>query len=353
MRLNDTLQTAVRQALSIIGAIVVAILIGLFILALDGKSPGEALSAAYWGSLSTSYRAANTLARVVIIVLAGLAAAVPFSAGIWNIGGDGQLTVGAFAAAFVGFTLTGCPKYLHLPLVIGAAMLAGALWAAIPAYLRLRFKANEIVTTIMMNYLAELLTQYLVNYPYRAPGSPSPETVRMPSSAILTNLVPLSNLNAGIFLAVLAFLLVFYLMRYTVWGYEWRVLGTNEAFARYGGVRSKRMRFLAMCLGGALAGLAGGILVLGVYRRFLINISGGIGFTGVLIALITANSPILVLVIAGIFAFLDSSVVGMEGKLGVAVELSDILQSVIIFLVIVRERTWEAIVRLFGRKVEL
>ncbi len=334
-------------------AIAIALGLGLLLLWFSGSGPVEVLSAAWWGSLSSSYRAANTLTRVMVITLSGLAAAIPFTAGVWNIGGDGQIVMGAFAAAFVGFSVEGLPLVLHVGLAVLAGILVGALWAAIPAYLRLVFGANEIVTTIMMNYVAVMFTEYLVNYPFRAPGSPSPQSVRMAESATLPQLVPLSNLNAGLFLAIVVFVVVFLMMRNTVWGYEWRVLGANELFARYGGVKDRWMRFLAMCIGGGIAGLIGAILVLGVYHRFLINISGGVGFNGVLIALIAANSPTLVLTIAVIFGFLQSGVVGMEGKLGVAIEMSDILQSLIIFMVIIRERLWKALRRPWIRAVRV
>jgi simple sugar transport system permease protein len=276
-------------------------------------------------------------------VLVALAAAIPFKAGIWNIGGDGQLTIGAFASALVGLLFNGLPPALHITLAVLAGMIAGALWAAIPAFLRLEFRANEIVVCIMMNYLAVLVTEYLVNYPFHAPGSSNAETALIKSSAILTQLVPMSNLNSGIFLAICAFLIIYFVDRYTTWGYEWRVLGANEEFARYGGVNDKQMRGLSMIIGGALAGLAGAILVLGVYHKFVDNIGAGIGFTGVLIALIAANSPILILFVSLIFSILESSSVGMQSKMGVAVEFNDIIQSIIILMVITRSKLWSVI----------
>ena len=194
--------------------------------------------------------------------------------------------------ALVGFEFAGLPPALHLPLAILAGMLGGALWAAIPAILRLRFRANEIVTTIMMNYLATVFTSYLVNYPFRAPHSSNAETVLMPANITLLTMVPLSNLTTGLFLAILAFGIIYFLDKVSVWGYEWRILGANEEFGRYGGVKDQRMRFLSMCIGGALAGLAGSILVLGVFHKFILGISGNYGMNGVLIALIASNSPI-------------------------------------------------------------
>lgn len=335
-----------RQFVRNSAVILVAAFAMFAVLALEGHSPGEVLSSAYSSSLASDFRAASTLNRLVLLSLIGLAAAVPFSAGIWNVGGEGQITVGAFAAAIVGLNFDGTPPLLHVSLAIAAGMAAGALWAAIPAVLRLRYNANEIVTTIMMNYIGVLLTEYLANYPFRAAGSASAETERILPSAQLKTLVPLSNLNEGVFVAAAVFLAVTYLMRKSVMGYEWRILGTNDAFAEYGGIRSNRRRFWAMCIGGALAGLVGCILVLGMQRRFIVGIGGGLGFTGALIALIAANSAIVVLGIAVIFALVQSGAVGMEGKLGVPVEVSDVLQSTIILLLIARDAVWRAIERL-------
>ena len=339
-----------RQSFSLISAILLALAIGLLLLAVDGFSPAEVIKGAYDGTLSSNFRFANMIARLVIIVLAALAAAIPFKAGIWNIGGDGQLVIGAFCAAFAGLSVTGMPKVLHISIAIGAGMLGGAFWAAIPTFLRFKFNANEIVTTIMMNYLAVQLTSYLVNYPFRAPGSSNAETVVVADSATLKTLVPLSNLNAGIYIAVAVFLVVLFIDRKTIWGYEWRILGANDEFGRCGGVRDTRMRFLAMCIGGALAGLAGAILVLGAYHKFILGMGGSIGFNGVLIALIAANNPVLIVFISLIFAFLQSGSVGLEAKLGVATEISDILQSVIILLVITRNKLWSLITKVFHRK---
>jgi len=339
-----------QQSLSLIVVIIAAIAIGLALLALDGYPPAGGLSAAYSSTFASNYRVANTAARMITIVLVALAAAIPFKAGIWNIGGDGQLMIGAFCSVWVGFTFTSLPPVLHITLAILAGMLGGALWAIIPAYLRLKFKANEIVVCIMMNYLALELTEYLISYPFHSPGSSNAETVLINKSAVLTQLVPLSNLNTGVFIAIAAFIIVYLLDRFSVWGYEWRVLGANEEFARYGGVKDNHMRGLAMALGGALAGLAGAILVLGVYHKFVANIGAGIGFTGVLIALIAANSPLLILVVSMIFSILESSSIGMESKMGVAVEFNDIIQSIIILMVITRSRFWSVISKLFTHR---
>lgn len=347
---NEGRRQPFQQTLSLVSAILVALVLGLTLLALDGFSPSDVLGSAFSSTFSTSFRFANMVSRLITIVLVALAAAIPFKAGIWNIGGDGQLIMGAFATSIVGFSITGLSPVIHITLAIMAGMLAGTFWAAIPAWLRLIYRANEIVTTIMMNYMATLITLYLVNYPFRAPGSSNAETVLVQDSAILSRLVPMSNLSTGLFLAIAAFLLIYFLDRKTIWGFEWRALGANDEFGRCGGINDKRMRFLAMCVGGAIAGLAGAILVLGVNHKFMAGIGSGIGFTGVLIALIAANSPTLILFVSMIFAILQNSTVGMQSKLGVAIEFNDIIQSMIILMVITRARLWTSISKLFSKR---
>jgi len=344
MKASDRIRQGVlRQGLSFASAIVLALVLGLVMLALDGYAPRDVVGSVYSSTFASSFRFANMVSRLVVIVLVALAAAVPFKAGIWNIGGDGQMTIGGFVAALVGVYVTGLPPLVHIGLAVMVGIVGGALWATVPAILRLRYKANEIVTTIMMNYVATLLVGYLVNYPFRAAGSANAETSLIQNTAVLTRLVTLSNLSAGIYLAVAAFLAICVLDWMTSWGYEWKVLGANDEFARYGGVRETQMRFLAMAIGGGLAGLAGSIQVLGMYYKYTFGMGGGVGFTGVLIALIAANSPILILFVSMIFAFLVGGTVGLEARLGLATEFSSILQSIIILLVIARSKLWGAI----------
>jgi ABC-type uncharacterized transport system permease subunit len=343
----------IYQIQSFGGAILLALLVGFFLLRLEGFSPGEVLTAANSSTFATPFRFANTISRMLTLVLVSLAAAIPFKTGIWNIGGDGQLAIGGFFTAIAGIYLVGLPPVIHITLSILAGMIGGGLWASIPAFLRLKFNANEIVTTIMMNYLAALVTGYLVNYPFRAPGAANAETLNVAGSAYLAQLVPLSNLSSGLYIVIAVFLLICFIDWKTIWGYEWRILGANDEFARYGGVRDVRMRMLSMIIGGALAGLAGSILVLGSYHKFMLNLGGGIGFTGVLIAIIGANSPVLILILSSLFAILSNGTIGLEAKLGVATEFSGILQGLIIILVITRNNIAQGVGRLFRKRKDV
>lgn len=347
---NSIRRQAFQQAISLAISIIIALVLGLALLASNGHMPGEVFNGAYSSTFSTNYRVANMMGRLITIVLVALAAAIPFKTGIWNIGGDGQLLVGAFASALVGIYATGLPALLHVSLAVLAGILGGALWAAIPGFIRLKYNANEIVTTIMMNYLATLFTGYLVNYPFHSPGSSNAETPNILDSAVLQRLVPMSNLSAGLYITIAIFILIYFIDKKTSWGFEWRVIGSNEEFSKYGGVNNQKMRFIAMCSGGGLAGLAGAILVLGNYHKFIAGMGGGVGFTGVLIAIIAANSPIIILIIAIIFAILQNSIIGMQSKMGIAVEFSDIIQSVIILMVITRAKLWSSISSLFSHR---
>lgn len=346
---HEVRREAISQTISLIVSIVIALGLGFLLLGLDGNGPAEVLNGAYSSTFATNYRFANLVARLLTIVLVALAAAIPFKAGIWNIGGDGQLLIGAFSSALVGIYLTGLPALVHVALAVAAGMLGGMLWAAIPGFLRLKYNANEIVTTIMMNYLATLFTGYLVTYPFHAPGSSNSETPNILDSAVLHRLVPMSNLSTGLYITIAVFIIIYLIDKRTTWGYEWRVIGSNPEFSQYGGVRNNKMQMIAMCLGGSLAGLAGSILVLGNYHKFIAGMGGGIGFTGVLIAIIATNSPVVILLIGAIFAILENSIIGMESKLGIAVEFSDILQAAIILLVITRAKLWSSISKLFSK----
>lgn len=343
--MNFAQRPRLRQGILMSLTILLALGLALLVLALDDYAPKSVILAGYRGIFGSTQRTANALARIIIIALLGLTAAVPFSAGIWNIGGEGQLVIGAMAAAFIGVKLGHLPAGMGIVLSVLASIAGGALWAAIPAALKLKFRADEIVTTIMFNYLALLFTEYLANYPLRAPGASSAETVGLAESAQLPSLVPLSMLSMGAFIAASAIILIYYLMKRAYIGYEWRVVGSNLPFARYGGVKVHRVQFASMLVGGGLAGLAGGILVLGVHHRFVLNIAGGMPFTGVLIAIIAANSPVLVVALAGLFGLLLNATLGMESRIGVPVELSDVVSSTIIILILARE----PIGRLFGR----
>lgn len=318
-------------------SMLIVFLIGIGVLLLQGYGLKDIVASVYSGTISRDYRIANLISQTSLLLLIGFACAIPFRAGVWNVGGEGQITIGAFVSAWIGFSLEGLPSYFHIPLSILGGMIGGLLWALIPGILKTRFRANEILTTIMMNYIAVYLTEYLANYPFRAPNSPSAETPRILETARLYNLVSLSTLNNGIFIVIPLIFVMYILTNHSKFGYELKVVGLNQNFAKYGGLRIYQIQLVSMMIGGAIAGLLGSILVLGIQRRFIVGIAGGLGYTGALMALISANSVIIVILMSFIFAFIQSSMVGLQARLSVPVELSDILESLIVILIITQK----------------
>lgn len=311
-------------------AVALGLAVGAAVIAAGRESPLTAYRAMLDGAAGTGYRFASTLAKATPLMLCGLSVAVAFNAGIWNIGSEGQLYLGGFAAAWVGFTVRGLPSILHVALCMLAACAAGGLWALFPGWLRVRWGTNEVVTTIMLNHVATLFTSYLVNYPFRVPGSARGATVYVAPTAELARPVEFSRFNVGFFVALGVVAAVWFLMRRTTVGFEWKLVGLNPEFARYSGVQVGQSQLLAMAVSGMLAGLAGSIEALGVHQRFIDNISPGYGFDGILIALMVGNDPLGVVLVSLFFAGLTTGSIGMEQVTRIPSELSAVIQSVII-----------------------
>jgi ABC-type uncharacterized transport system permease subunit len=331
--LIDFLQGRLQTAATLAFAIILAFAVGAVIIAVSGDSPINAYSAMFHGAFGGISRTASTLAKATPLIMTGLSVAVAFNAGIWNIGSEGQFFLGGFAAAWVGFTVKGLPSPIHITLCLAAAALFGAFWAFIPGLLRVKGNTNEVVTTIMANYVATLFTAYLVNYPFKVPGSARGATVYIEKTAELFRPIRFSRFSLGFFIAIGLVVLVYYLMTRTTLGYEWKMVGLNQEFSRYGGISPERAMLTAMLVSGALAAVGGAIEVMGVHQRFIDNISPGYGFDGILIALIAGNNPVGVLLVAIIFGALRTGSIGMEQATTIPSELSSVIQSLIILAV--------------------
>ncbi len=282
-----------------------------------------------------------TLFYATPLIFTGLAVSVAFRCGLLNIGAEGQLTVGAFAAAWIGFTLTNLPSPVLVLACIVGAMLAGALWAAIPGLLKSRFGAHEVINTIMMNFIAAGLVSYLVQYHYREPGDPILQTYEIAPAAHLARMhslvpaiperIPLS-LAFGI--AVLACVAVYIFLWKTKWGYELRAVGSSPTAAEYAGINVARNIVLAMVLSGALAGLVATSEVLGYRHRYYDGFSPGYGFTGIAVALLGRNHPVGIVLAAVLFGALIRSqlFIGIFTE-HVSKDLTIVLQAIIILCV--------------------
>lgn len=336
-----------RPVVSITFAVFLALLIGALFIMLSGANPLESYAALLTGAFGQGYHLGNTLARTTILILVGLAAALSFEAGYFNLGQEGQLFLGSFAAAWVGIYVTGLPSWLHIPLAMLAAAAVGGVYSAFFGFLRARWGVDEVVSTIMGNTPAILLVAYLTNGPFRDPSAGAGMTVPILESARLPKPIPLSDFNASLFLAIALGIAVAFLMRRTVVGYDWEMMGKNVRFARYGGVEVSSRLVLSAALSGMLAGLAGAVLVVGQFYRSRAAISIGYGWDGVLIAMIARNNPVGVILLSLVFGALGVGGLAMEAKTNVPSELIVVVQAIIILFVAGQEGLFQTL--LFGR----
>lgn len=299
-----------------------------------GANPLEAYYQLLKGAFGSASGIINTINKAVPICFAGFAVAVAKKAGIFNIGVEGQLVFGAFGSALAGIYLEGLPAFIHIPLALLAGMLFGALYALIPAALYVGRGVNLLVIFIMMNNIVKLLITYFVMGPFAGENKMITATNAVQDSAKLPYLITKPNrLSIGLFivLGIAVFLWVY--MNKTTSGYEMRSCGDNREAARYAGINVKGYLFSALLLGGALAGLAGGVEVLGNYHRLYDGFSPGYGFDGIPIALLANGNPIGVIVGSVLFGALRAGSINMQTKAGVPGEIIAVIQGTLVTLI--------------------
>lgn len=334
VRLQPLARRRWLQSLANPAAVLLALLIGAGLIALTGVSPLKAYGALLDGALGNRNSLAETLVKAVPLALAGVGVSIAFRAGVFNVGAEGQLFMGAMAAAYVSLQLHG--QFGPLPMIL-AAMLAGGLWAGIAALLKLWFNASEMINTIMLNYIAIFFIGYLLHGPLQEPGSPLGQTAPIPEAAKLAILLPGTRLHAGLLLAILAAVVCAILLWRTTWGFRLRVVGKNQAAARNAGMNVALTLFSTLVVSGALAGLAGFAEVSGVQHRMIENISPGYGYTAIVVALLGQTNPLGVLIAAVLFAALQVGARTMESAVHVPSSAVTIIQYLVVILIIGRE----------------
>jgi simple sugar transport system permease protein len=291
---------------------------------------------AYAQILKGAFGSINALTEDLVyatpIILTSLSVILAFRCGLWNLGSDGQLYLGAIATVGLGFNRFGLPGPALLPAMAVAAFAAGAVWAALPAVLRLRFGASEVIVTIMMNFLAVTITTYLVGGPWASGITPA--TAPIVPDGFLPVLIPGTRLNANFLVAVAAAAILSFVLRRTVFGYRLRTIGQNIDAARYAGMPVNRIRFLSFACAGGLAGLAGFGEVAGIYHNLPNGLSPGFGYTGIVVALLARLNPIWAVIVALALAALNVGSGGMQRAMGIPVSLVSIMEAVLILLVL-------------------
>lgn len=283
--------------------------------------------------LQAIYPFTESLTTVTPYILAGLAVAVGFKCGLFNIGAEGQFGIGALCSAFVGYSFHGLPWYIHLPLALLAGAAGGALWGFIPGLLKGLTGAHEVVTTIMMNYISFRLSDWLLNGPMKAPGF-RPLTPVVDNSAMLPRFFPAPlRFNWGFIVAIAVAFLIYWFLFKTTTGFEIRAVGANPDGARYAGMNIVKNFAIAMTLSGALAGLAGATQVLGVDHWVGQGFSAGYGFDSIAIALLGQSHPLGVVLAALLWGTLRSGATNMQFTAGVPIEIISIIQGLVIVFV--------------------
>ena len=319
--------------ISLLLSVVLAFVIGAVILAIAGFSPGKAYLAMLNGAFSSARHIGDLLEYAMVLCLCGLACVLGARVGIFNVGGEGQLLLGAIAACQVGVWLDGLTPWLVLPLAALAAMAAGGLYALIPGVLKVKVKVNEVITTIMLNTVAASFCQYLAKGPWKnANKNMVAATEQLNARYWFGGLIGGSNLSTAILAAAVLALVIWYVMQKTSRGYEMKLTGLNERFARFFGIRTSRLVLVCMLLSGALCGLAGMFRVYGAEHLFRDSISRDYYFEGLMVAMIARYQPLAVVFLSLFFAALKIGAQGMELAAGVPNQIYLIIQTVVIFL---------------------
>jgi ABC-type uncharacterized transport system permease subunit len=313
-------------------AIVLSFLIGAIIMLVTGNNPVMAFGALFRGAFGSPTALGRTLLNATPLIFTGLAVAVAFRAGLFNIGGEGQFFIGAITAAWLGVSL-GSLGPLGMALALLGCMLTGFLWGAIPGFLKAYFGAHEVITTIMLNFVAIYLATYLALKPLRSEGL-VPGTAEIDPGARIPFIgFGLGRANYGLFLALVAAAVVYLLLWRTRRGFEIRAVGLSPGAANYAGMRIGLNTVLALAIGGSLAALGGGEEVLGVYGKMTIPFVQYIGFNGIGVALLGRNHPVGVVLGAILFGGLTSGAQEMQFSTDVPLQLANVLLAVILLLV--------------------
>ncbi len=313
-------------------AILFSFAIGAVIVLATGNNPITVYAALFEGAVGDPLALGRTLLYTTPLIFTGLAVAVAFRAGLFNIGGEGQLFIGAITAAWLGVSL-GFLGFGSIPLVLAAAVIAGFLWGAIPGVLKAYFGAHEVITTIMLNYVGIYLAYYIAQHPLRQSG-PIPGTEPIDYAARIPTIgAALGRANYGFFIAILAAVAVYLLLWRTRRGFELRAVGLSPGAANYAGMGLGLNTVLALAIGGSLAGLGGGVEILGVYGNMDVPWVSNLGFNGIGVALLGRNHPGGVVLGALLFGDLTSGAQEMEFATDVPLQLADVLVAVILLLV--------------------
>lgn len=314
-------------------AVVAALIMGSILILAGGANPIEAYRALFGEAIFERFGFGTTLVKMSPILLAGLAVAIPLRAGLFNVGGEGQIYIGALFSSIAALYLPQMQWALHLTLCILAGMVGGAVWALIPALLKAYRGINEVIVTLLLNYIAIHLVSYAAGGPMMEDGAPYPYSKEIPSYLMLPLILLPTDAHAGVLVGIVLALALYVTMRFTSFGFAMNTVGFNPRAAEYAGINVRRQMVLAMTIGGALAGLAGAFEVLGVKYRLYQNFSNGYGFDGIVAAFMAATNPLFVPISALFLSVLKSGAQLMQRATGIESTVVDAIQGLVVMFV--------------------
>ncbi len=313
-------------------AIIIGVVISVFLIYLISKDPLFSLRSFLLGPLLSKSRFSNVIETASPIIFCGLAIAIAFQAKQFNIGAEGSLFLGAAVGTAFAVS-TNLPGFLHIPMVLLTAGLTGACWGFIPGILKAKWNASELVSSLMLNYVAYFLGLYLINFHFRDKQAGFLVSHQLPETAWLNQFIPGTRIHWGILLSLAFALLVYYFLYHTTTGYELRTTGFNERFARFGGISVFKIIILCQVMLGFIAGIGGMTEVMGIHRRFNWQMSPGYGWDGIVVAIIGRNHPLLIIAAAFFLSYIRVGGQVLNLLSDVPSEMVFVIQSIIILLI--------------------
>jgi ABC-type uncharacterized transport system permease subunit len=339
------------------GAVIAALIVGAFLIALTGTDPFFAYQKMWEGIARSNYQVGLVLVKATPLMIIGLGLGFVFNTGVFNIGAEGQLYMGALLGTAIGIQDWGLPAWLHITVSLLGGFVGGGLWGLLPGYLKARHNINEVITTILLNYIAIYIVSYFTHGPLRDnpfAEAALPQTPEVQASSQLPLIWPPTRLHAGFLLGLVLAVILYLVTYHMAFGYKARAVGSSPAAAHYAGMNTTLIMVVVMVVSGGLAGVAGTVEILGVQHRLRDMFSPGLGYSAIAIALMGNNHPLGIILASLLFGALQVGANNMQALAGVPVTIVDVLQATVIFFVavsaMVRWRTplW----KLFPRKRE-
>lgn len=318
-----------------VAAIVATLILSAIPILIAGGHLWKSYFYLFYGALGTRFNLLETFVKASPLLLTGLAVAFAFRAKFWNIGAEGQLLAGALTATVLGVSLKGIPAPLVLPIIVVAGFMAGGAWAAIPAFLKTKLKVDDVVSTLLLNYVMIHIMGALLFGPLQQPGSSWPRSSAIIEAANYPILLARSRFHLGIPLAFLAVLIIWFINQKTTLGYQTKAVGVNIRAARFGGINTTRTIIWTALISGGLAGLAGVGELCAIQRRLIMDISPGYGYSGIVIAMLGNLHPIGVLLSSLFFSVIIVGAQTMSRMTGVPTYIAEVIQGMALMVMLI------------------